>query len=73
MNYEAEGHLIFKDKTPNVDEWKNRRDNYLVTFDFDESPPAEGAVTEEEEKLPEEEKWFHDMRISVFMRKPFNV
>jgi len=63
--------LIFKDRTPNVDEWKLRRDNYLVTHGEEENP--EEAPAEEEEKLPEDERWFHDMRISVFMRRPFNV
>lgn len=30
MNYETDGTLIFRNKDPNVDEWKDRRDNYLV-------------------------------------------
>lgn len=68
MNYENDGHLIFRDKQPSIDEWKDRRDNYLVVFNFDDESEAV-----EEEKLPEEPMWFHDMRVSVFMRRPFNV
>ena len=32
-----------------------------------------GTEEYQEEQLPEDEKWFHDMRVSVFMRKPFGV
>ena len=28
---------------------------------------------EESNKLPEDPQWVHDMRISIFMRKPYNV
>lgn len=60
--------MIFKDKTPNIEEWKRRRENYLVKIDMPD-PDVEPA----EEKLPTEKMWFHDMRISVFKRKPFGV
>lgn len=71
MNYERDGLLIFKNRRPNVEEWKTRRDNYLIEFNYDDIDPANDVPIEN--NLPTEPKWFHDMRISVFMRKPFNV
>ena len=35
MNYEREGNLIFRDKSPNAEEWKERRNNYLVEMNYD--------------------------------------
>jgi len=34
--------------------------------------PKEGELDQQEE-LPKDKMWFHDMRLSVFLRKPFNV
>ena len=71
MNYENEGNLIFKDRNPNIEEWKKRRENYLITHDYNEEENPENVP--EEEELPTDERWFHDMRVSVFMRRPFDV
>lgn len=47
MNYENEGTLIFKDRNPNIEEWKKRRDNYLTTHDFNEEENPENTPEEE--------------------------
>jgi len=62
----------FPTKEPTLDVWKLRRDLYTVTHE----EPTEAEVDEaqkEDEKLPTDKMWLHDMRISVFFRKPYNL
>ena len=52
--------------------WKTRRDLYTVTH---AEPTKEEMEADQiaDQKLPTEKMWLHDMRISVFFRKPFNL
>jgi len=72
LGYENDAHLIFASKQPNIDEWRIRRSNYLQEMDpYDYDDPKMNMT--EDERLPKEAMWFHDMRVSVFVRKQFNV
>jgi hypothetical protein len=57
---------------PSLEVWKTRRDFYAAGMDMptEEESLAEGA---KEDELPEDPQWMHDMRVSVFMRKPYDV
>jgi len=73
MSYEGEnGLMIFASKRPSVEEWRIRRNNYILEME-EFNPDDPEFKKSEEERLPKEPMWFHDMRVSVFLRKPFNV
>lgn len=65
---------IFPTGEPTINVWKTRRDLFTVDLEEpklpDEDDPEPAPPIDE---LPKEKMWLHDMRVSVFMRKPFNV
>lgn len=62
----------FPDRNPDLEIWRKRRELYALPMP-NLTEEEYGKVMEEQNKLPDEELWWHDMRISVFFRKPFNV